>query len=128
MTDAEASTPPDLDELIARARLGRAGAPEVLWSLINSDLVVPMVAGTDGTPQPVVTEVDGVQFMSVFTTLERAASVGHLADRVVTLAGRRVLMGLAPGSGLTVVAADGGFEVDPSTVAQLQQGLHEDEG
>ncbi|MEV8372858.1 hypothetical protein AB0P21_08970 [Kribbella sp. NPDC056861] len=117
---------PKLDELIARGRRREVSMPEVLWGVIGADLVVPM-SGEGIAAMPVVTEVDGVPHMSVFTTLERAAMVGSRADRSITLSGRRVIEGLQPGVGLTVVAAeDGGLHIDPETIARLKGSLRRD--
>jgi hypothetical protein len=117
---------PKLDELIARGRRREASMPEVLWAVIGADLVVPMSA--DGTnAMPVVMDIDGVPHMSVFTTLERAAMVGSRADRSITLSGRRVIEGLQPGVGLTIVAAeDGGLHIDPETIARLKDSLRQE--
>lgn len=117
----------DLDDLIARGRRGEAPWSAVLRGVIEAELFVPM-AVVDGEQQPIVRDVDGVPHLSAFTTPERATTVGPVAQRVVRMPGRRVLLGIRPGIGLTVGTADGGAHLDPATVAQLQEGLRRHEG
>ena len=50
--------------------------------------------------------------MAVYTSLEEARQVGHIAPFAVTLRGSTILAGLSPGSGLLINPDGVGFHVD----------------
>jgi hypothetical protein len=124
MADDRLSGPTEFEALIARARAGEISRADLMLAFLDTMIVVP--SGSDfkggrGTLQPVQVERAGVTWMAVYTSLEGAKQVGHVAPYAVTLPGSTVLAGLTPGSGLVVNPDGMGFEVEPSLVAAIQR-------
>ena len=82
MADDRVSGPTEFETLIARARAGEVSRADVMLAFLDTMVVVPSgsdFAGGRGTLQPVQVERAGVTWMAVYTSLEGAKQVGHIA-------------------------------------------------
>lgn len=124
MADDRVNGPTEFENLIVRARAGGVSRGDLMLAFLETTVVVPSgsdFAGGRGALQPVQLERRGVTWMAVYTSLEGAKQVGHLAPYAVTLPGSTIIAGLQPGSGLVVNPDGVGFEVEPSLVAAIQR-------
>ncbi len=124
MTDDRRRGSSAFETLIVRARAGEVSRADLMLALLDTVMVVPSgsdFAGGRGALQPVQVERAGVTWMAVYTSLEEARQVGHIAPFAVTLLGSTILAGLTPGSGLLINPDGVGFQVEPSLVAAIQR-------
>jgi SseB protein N-terminal domain len=124
MADDRLSGQTEFETLIARARAGEVSRADLILAFLDTMVVVPSGSDFDGgrgTLQPVQVERAGVTWMAVYTSLDGAKQVGHIAPYAVTLPGSTVIAGLAPGTGLVINPDGMGFELEPSLVAAIQR-------
>ena len=124
MADDQLGERPSFEALINQARAGRLSRGDLMLAFLDASIVVPSgsnIAGGQGHLQPVQVERSGVTWMVVFTSLEGAKAVSHIAPYAVTLQGSTIIAGLTSGSGLVVNPDGVGFEVEPSLVSAIQR-------
>lgn len=117
------STPPSLTDAVQAARSGDLDFRGLLGTFVVAPVVVPSGAALDdgrGAFEPVTYAVGAVTYVAVFTTLERASSLGDMAPYATTMTGLDVLRRVRPGGGVVIDpgSADG-FQIDPEVVESI---------
>lgn len=115
--------PRSLSDAVQAARSGELDFRGLLGEFVAAQVVVPSGASLQdgrGEFQPVTYAVEAVTFVAVFTTLERASSLGDMAPYATTMSGLDVLRRVRPGGGVVVDpgSADG-FQIDPELVESI---------
>lgn len=129
-TDA-AIVPADIDDLpkaqvveaiIASGRQDQESVVALIETLLDADLHVPMGIGADGelAMGAVMSEVDGVVYVAVFTSMDAAAHVAHMAREFSVMKGKKVIGTLRPDLGLVVETAAGKFGLVPQMLASIR--------
>jgi hypothetical protein len=96
---------------------------------VFAEEMVFLPSSTDPTRQgvnPVMSGIEGKQFIVVGTSPESLRDLGNIARFVVTLTGRQVLSGVAESVGVVVKMPQGSFVVDADLIAEAAQafGIH----
>lgn len=114
----------ELERMIARAMSGER--LDVIEAMLRTQLVVP--SGGDVGPGfegfvPVLYDRDGVPMLAVFTSLDLAKRVTHLARFAVTMSGRDVIVRMPEGHGVVLNPGhDVGLEILPHAVETICAG------
>lgn len=117
----------DLEHLIARGMRGER--LDVIEAMLRTQLLVP--SGADVGPGfvgfvPVLYDRDGVPMLAVFTSLERARAVTHLARYAVTMTGRDVVARMPTGHGIVLNPGhDVGLEILPQAIGTITERLRQ---
>lgn len=111
-----------VEAIIASGRQDQDSVVALIESLLGAELQVPMGLDADGSPAmgAVMTEVEGVVYVAVFTSMEAAAHVRDMAPDFATMTGKKVIETLRPDLGLVVETGVGKFGLIPPMLASIR--------
>lgn len=114
-----------VDAIIAANAQDQASAIALIEALLEADLQVPMGLDAEGKPAmgAIMTEVDGVVYVAVFTSAEAAAHVADATRDFATMTGKQVIVALRPDMGLVVETGAGRFGLIPPMLASIRDTL-----
>jgi hypothetical protein len=123
MTDVEALSGPELEELIRR---GMTGEPlDVISAMLRTVLIVPVGPQSSGF-DPVYFNRDGVSMLAAFTAFELTSRVTDLAKYALTMTGRDLMLRMPAGEGIVLNPGhDIGLEILPVAVESITQRIRE---
>ncbi len=123
--------PDDIDELtkaqlveaiVASGRQDQESVVALIESLLEAELYVPMGLDAEGKPVmgSVLSDVDGVTYMAVFTSMEAASHVVDIAADFSTLLGKKVIGTMRSDLGLAVETGVGKFGLVPPMLESIK--------
>lgn len=132
VTTDSSIVPRDLDDLskaqvveaiIASGRQDQESVVALIETLLEAELQVPMGPDADGKPAmgAIMTEVEGVVYAAVFTSMNAAAHVRDMAPDFATMTGKQVISTLRSDLGLVVETGVGKFGLIPPMLASIRQ-------
>ena len=112
-----------VDAIIAADAQDQESAIALIEALLEADLQVPMGVDADGNSAmgAVMTEVDEVVYVAVFTSMEAAEHVREMASEFATMTGKKVIGMLRPDMGLVVETVAGKFGLVPPMLASIRE-------
>lgn len=112
-----------VEAIIAAGAQDQESAIALIEALLEADLQVPMGVDADGSPAmgAIMTEVEGVVYVAVFTSTEAAAHVREVVPEFATMTGKRVIGMLRPDMGLVVETVAGKFGLIPPMLASIRE-------
>lgn len=122
MVDDTSPEPSQIELLALTAeRGGQAEHDALINAFLDAVVVVP--SGNDpsqGAFEPVMVDIDGTSHMLVGDTLAAALESSELARFAVSMRGRDVVRGLAPGHAILVRTPKTGFAIDEALLAEIR--------
>ena len=114
-----------VDAIVAAGAQDEESVIALVEALLEADLQVPMGVDADGNlaTGAVMTEFDGVVYVSVFTSLEVAEYVRDKVSEFAVVTGKKVIGTLRPDMGLVVETAAGKFGLVPPMLASIRETL-----
>ena len=111
-----------VEAIIAAGRQDQESVVALIESLLEAELRVPMGLDADGTLTmgAVMTEVDGVVYVAVFTSMDAAAHVSDMTTEFATMTGKKVIGTLRADLGLVVETGAGKFGLIPPMLASIR--------
>ena len=111
-----------VEAIIASGRQDQESVVALIESLLEAELHVPMGLDADGALAmgAVMTEVEGVVYVAVFTSMEAAAHVIEMAPEFATMTGKKVIGTLRADVGLVVETEVGKFGLIPPMLASIR--------
>jgi len=112
-----------VEAIIAAGAQDQESGIALIEALLEAELQVPMGVDSDGSPAmgAIMTEVEGVVYVAVFTSLEAAAHVLDMAPEFETMTGKQVIGTLRPDMGLVVETGAGKFGLIPPMLASIRE-------
>ena len=112
-----------VEAIIASGRQDQASVVALIETLLEAELQVPMGLDADGQPAmgAVMTEVDDVVYVAVFTSMEAADHVREMAPEFATMTGKKVISTLRDDLGLVVETGVGKFGLIPPMLASIRE-------
>ncbi len=111
-----------VEAIIASGRQDQETVVALIESLLEAELQVPM--GLDGDGElamgAVMTEVEGVVYVAVFTSMDAAAHVLDMAPDFAVMTGKKVIGTLRTDLGLVVETGAGKFGLIPPMLASIR--------
>ncbi len=111
-----------VEAIIASGRQDQESVVALIESLLEADLQVPMGLDADGklAMGAVMTEVEGVVYVAVFTSMDAAVHVLDMASEFATMNGKKVIGTLRADLGLVVETGAGKFGLVPPMLASIR--------
>ena len=111
-----------VEAIIASGRQDQESVIALIESLLEAELQVPMGLDGDGMPAmgAVMTEVEGVVYVAVFTSMEAAAHVREMAPDFATMTGKEIIGTLRADLGLVVETGAGKFGLVPPMLTSIR--------
>jgi len=111
-----------VDAIIAAGRQDQESVVALIETLLEAELQVPMSPDADGKPAmgAIMTEVEGVVYAAVFTSMDAAAHVRELAPEFATMTGKQVIGTLRSDLGLVVETGAGKFGLVPAMLESIR--------
>jgi len=112
-----------VEAIIASGRQDQESVVALIETLLEAELQVPMGVDADGEPAmgAVMTEVEGVVYVAVFTSTDAGAHVRDMAPDFATMTGKQVIGSLRSDLGLVVETGVGKFGLIPPMLASIRQ-------
>ncbi|NYI42112.1 SseB family protein [Demequina lutea] len=112
-----------VEAIIASGRQDQESVVALIETLLAAELQVPMGVDADGKPAigAVMTEVEGVVYVAVFTSMDAAAHVRDIAPEFATMTGKEVIGTLRADLGLVVETGAGKFGLIPPMLASIRE-------
>lgn len=112
-----------VEAIVAAGAQDQAAAVALIEALLDAELQVPMGVDADGNAAmgAVMTEVDGVVYVAVFTSIDAAAHVRDMTSEFATMTGKHVIGTLRPDMGLLVETGAGKFGLIPPMLASIRE-------
>lgn len=111
-----------VEAIIASGRQDQESVVALIETLLEAELQVPMGPDADGKPAmgAIMTEVEGVVYVAVFTSMEAAAHVRKMAPEFATMTGKQVIVTLRSDLGLVVETGAGKFGLIPPMLESIR--------
>ncbi len=111
-----------VEAIVASGRQDQESVIALIESLLEAELQVPMGLDSEGQPAmgAVMSEVEGVVYMAVFTSLDAAAHVIDMSHEFSTMLGKQVIGTMRTDLGLVVETGVGKFGLIPPMLASIK--------
>lgn len=111
-----------VEAIVASGRQDQESVVALIESLLAADLQVPMGLDADGRPAmgAVMSEVEGVVYMAVFTSLEAANQALDSSPDFAVMTGKEVIGTMRTDLGLVVETGAGKFGLIPPMLASIK--------
>lgn len=115
-----------IDHLVENPRDDDAGRYALITALLRAMLIVPSGTDISDDPslfQPLLVAVEGIQHMVVFNSISAAQGAREMAPFGVTMRGADVIVRVAPGMGLLLIADHGQIALTATMLAAVRNDI-----
>jgi len=111
----------DLDVLAHAAQRGECSIEYLVMAFLGRTVFMPSSTNPGAALTPVMTDVQGQQYIVVATSSLAMASLRDVAKFAVNLTGAQVVTGTRADMGVMIKLAEGSFALAPELIAQARK-------